>query len=249
MAQPGQQGSGREPTWVRDELILACDLVRENDWRGMGADDPRVVELSRLLQLMPIHPPEARGPKFRNPNGVARKTYDLATHHPDYQGVPTHGGATDLEVLRDFLEREEEMRRAAQLIRSGVESGELARLDAAVNDVDELDSEASEGRLLERRHFARERDRRMRSRKIAAHRRTHENLACSTCGFDFKATYGEHGDGYIECHHVVPLHASGETKTRLEDLVLICANCHRMIHRYSPWLTPEQLHDLIQGNR
>ena len=32
----------REPTWTRDELILACDLVLENGWKGMGASDPRV---------------------------------------------------------------------------------------------------------------------------------------------------------------------------------------------------------------
>ena len=61
--------------------------------------------------------------------------------------------------------------------------------------------------------------------------RTHGQLACETCGFDFKAMCGPHGDGYIECHHVIPLHASGETKTRLDDLILICSNCHRMIHR------------------
>ena len=102
----------REPTWSRDELILACDLVRENDWKGMGASDPRVQALSDLLQQLPIHPMELRGPKFRNPNGVGRKTWDISTHHPDYTGAPTNAGATDLEVLRDFLEREDEMRQA-----------------------------------------------------------------------------------------------------------------------------------------
>lgn len=67
------------------------------------------------------------------------------------------------------------------------------------------------------------------------------------CGFDFVAAYGPHGEGYIECHHVIPLHASGEVKTRLEDLVLICANCHRMIHRRAPWLTPAQLRAFIDA--
>jgi putative restriction endonuclease len=32
----------------------------------------------------------------------------------------------------------------------------------------------------------------------------------------------------------------GDT-TRLEDLALLCANCHRMIHRASPWLSVEEL--------
>ena len=236
----------REPTWTRDELILACDLVLENGWKGMGANDPRVQALSDLLQRLPIHPMELRGPKFRNPNGVGRKTWDIATHHPDYKGAATNAGATDLEVLNDFLHREVEMRQTAQLIREGMNSGDLIEANEVVNDVDELDDDqAPEGRLLERKHFARERDRGLRAKKIKKHLQTHQALACSTCGFDFKAAYGSHGDGYIECHHVVPLHASGEGKTRLDDLILICANCHRMIHRRNPWLTPDQLRELI----
>ncbi|MET9496757.1 HNH endonuclease [Streptomyces sp. NPDC006552] len=34
-------------------------------------------------------------------------------------------------------------------------------------------------------------------------------------------------DRYIECHHVVPLHEAGEGRTKLSDLALTCANCHR----------------------
>ncbi|MFE3960269.1 HNH endonuclease [Nocardia sp. NPDC059091] len=46
------------------------------------------------------------------------------------------------------------------------------------------------------------------------------------CGFDFEATYGIGGKGYVECHHVVPLHISGETRNSTADLILLCANCH-----------------------
>ncbi|QNJ91205.1 HNH endonuclease [Mycolicibacterium fluoranthenivorans] len=237
--------SSRGPTWERDEIILACDLVYRNGWKGLDARDERVVELSDLLQRLPIHPVEVRGPKFRNTNGVARKTYDLATHHPDYAGTPTKGGAGDLVVLQEFLDSGARMSAAAAAIRSGVESGLLVDEFDAVPDVDDLDGEAIEGRLLERRHFSRERDRSLRQKKIAAHLSMNATLTCFTCGFDFHAAYGEHGDGYIECHHAVPLHVSGETRTRLNDLVLICANCHRMTHRRSPWLSPDELLELI----
>ncbi|MBD4677824.1 HNH endonuclease, partial [Xanthomonas citri pv. citri] len=56
---------------------------------------------------------------------------------------------------------------------------------------------------------------------------------------------GEHGAGYIEVHHRVPLHVSGTVMTSLEDLALLCSNCHRMIHRRRPWLTVEQLNELV----
>lgn len=112
--------SHRNPDWERDELILACDLTREADWRWLPANDPRVIDLSRLLQRLPLIPPEQRDEKFRNPNGVARKTSNIATWHPDYSGKPTNGGALDREVLNDFLQRPDEMRAAAEAIRAGV---------------------------------------------------------------------------------------------------------------------------------
>ncbi len=236
--------SSRGPTWERDEIILACDLVYRNGWKGLDARDERVVELSDLLQQLPIHPAEVRGPKFRNPNGVARKTADLATHHPDYTRPPTKGGAGDLLVLNEFLADGPKMAAVAAAIRDGVRAGYLLGAIEAVPDIDDLEAEAIEGRLLERRHFARERDRGLRRKKIAGQ----DRLVCFTCGFDFQVAYGEHGEGYIECHHVLPLHVSGPIRTRLSDLVLICANCHRMIHRKSPWLTPDQLLDVTSRN-
>ncbi|MFJ1975729.1 HNH endonuclease [Streptomyces albogriseolus] len=75
------------------------------------------------------------------------------------------------------------------------------------------------------------------------------SLACEACGFDFKEVYGERGAGYVECHHVLPLHEAGEGKTKLSDLALICANCHRMIHHRAPWPTPAELRAAIEDRR
>jgi 5-methylcytosine-specific restriction protein A len=60
------------------------------------------------------------------------------------------------------------------------------------------------------------------------------------CGFDFAIKYGDLGAGFIEAHHILPL-AAGPATTRLPDLALVCSNCHRMLHRAKPWMTPEQL--------
>ena len=32
-------------------------------------------------------------------------------------------------------------------------------------------------------------------------------LACEACGFDFRERYGDHGEGFIGCHHTKPVHA------------------------------------------
>ncbi len=67
-------------------------------------------------------------------------------------------------------------------------------------------------------------------------------LSCEVCGFDFHAVYGERGYGFIECHHNKPVsEMDGEAEVKLEDLSLLCSNCHRMIHRTKPWITVESL--------
>lgn len=118
----------------------------------------------------------------------------------------------------------------------------------SLRPVDEEDEGAMEGRLLQRTHFHRERDKRLRDRKIRSFLKTHQRVHCEICRFDFEVTYGDRGRDYIEVHHILPLHASGPTKTRLDDLILVCSNCHRMIHRSTPWLTPKQLQESITGS-
>jgi 5-methylcytosine-specific restriction protein A len=74
-------------------------------------------------------------------------------------------------------------------------------------------------------------------------------IACEVCAFDFGRGYGSHGLDYIECHHRIPLHVTGETRTSLADLALLCSNCHRMIHHTKQWLTVEELKSMVAVQR
>jgi 5-methylcytosine-specific restriction enzyme A len=73
-----------------------------------------------------------------------------------------------------------------------------------------------------------ERDPRLRHDAIKIH-----GTKCTVCGFDFAAVYGEWGIGFIEVHHMEPLgdfEQARQTDPQV-DLTVVCANCHRMIHR------------------
>ncbi|MDO6522910.1 HNH endonuclease [Shimia thalassica] len=51
----------------------------------------------------------------------------------------------------------------------------------------------------------------------------------------------------MECHHTVPVsEMKPGDKTKLSDLALVCANCHRMIHAKRPWLSIQELVGLIK---
>jgi 5-methylcytosine-specific restriction enzyme A len=77
-------------------------------------------------------------------------------------------------------------------------------------------------------------------------------LNCVCCGFNFEEVYGERGKDFIEVHHIKPLSTSkGEVVINpVTDLVSICSNCHRMIHRRKDnVLTVEELRLLLHNKK
>ncbi len=90
-----------------------------------------------------------------------------------------------------------------------------------------------------------ERKPKLRKQAIQIH-----GTSCMACGFDFKKNYGDWGKGYIEVHHLKPLSTiAEEVEVNPEtDLVVLCANCHRMIHRKQrKILSLEELKALIHS--
>ena len=58
----------------------------------------------------------------------------------------------------------------------------------------------------------------------------------------YQEIYGNFGKEYIIAHHIKPISTlKRATKTTLNDLVLVCSNCHDMLHRRIPPLTINEL--------
>ena len=108
--------------------------------------------------------------------------------------------------------------------------------------------EREQKELFERIHRSREDNPKLRSEKKNASLKKNGDLGCEICRFDFERAYGDLGKGFIEFHHAKPAAqmTAGE-KTRLSDLVLVCSNCHAMLHRNEPGLTIEELKALWRG--
>jgi predicted HNH restriction endonuclease len=96
---------------------------------------------------------------------------------------------------------------------------------------------AVEGQQQRRLVIHRQRETSLRRAKLDAFRREHDGrLICEVpgCGFDFQKVYGELGSGFAELHHLRPLSELDQPiSTTLADLAVVCANCHRMIHRHN----------------
>lgn len=88
-----------------------------------------------------------------------------------------------------------------------------------------------EGKERLRLHIDRERSQALVRRAKEVRYRQDPLLRCDVCGFSFRETYGEIGEGFIEAHHIIPLsRLTVETPRRIEDLALVCSNCHKMLH-------------------
>jgi predicted HNH restriction endonuclease len=56
--------------------------------------------------------------------------------------------------------------------------------------------------------------------------------SCVICGFNFEEVYGNLGRGFVEVHHLELLSAiKNERILTAKDVAVVCANCHRVLHR------------------
>ncbi len=116
---------------------------------------------------------------------------------------------------------------------------ELENDEAFLPDVDDFAIEG--GRRLVQ-HFRLERSKSLVDAKKKSTLTLTGSLACEVCGFDFKTHYGDLGEGFCEVHHWRPLATFDRPSiTRLEDLAIVCSNCHRILHRANCELSVEEL--------
>ena len=89
-------------------------------------------------------------------------------------------------------------------------------------------------------HLRYERNPRAARWKKKAFLEEHGQLRCEQCGLVPVEQYGDEiGDACIEVHHKIPLASLRQSrKTRLEDLICVCANCHRVLHEKMRKLSP-----------
>ncbi|MFH5772704.1 HNH endonuclease [Paracoccus sp. NGMCC 1.201697] len=243
-------GPDRNPDWTRDEIILALEFyLLHRDTKIPGKFSPQILRLADEIRSVAQQLGLSGDDKFRNANGVYMKIMNLRSHDPVYTsqgkvGLPA-SNKLETEVWAELGGDLAHLRAAAVMIREQLAAPPNGTF-GLVYDEPEIE-EAPEGRIITRMHRTRERSRQLVAARKKQFLKQHGRVFCETCGFDFESVYGEHGNGFIECHHTKPVHEmKADQKTQLSDLALICANCHRMVHARRPWLSLEQVRELVQ---
>lgn len=120
----------------------------------------------------------------------------------------------------------------------------ITEVEAAPDDDEE--QEYYEGSDVFQMHRRKERSKGLIKDAKANRLKSDSKLCCDVCGFSFLEIYGSLGEGFIEAHHIKPIsQLTEETAITISELALVCANCHRMLHRkHAP--TIDELKDLIK---
>jgi predicted HNH restriction endonuclease len=168
-------------------------------------------------------------------SGMYAKVMNFRSHDPRSAGA---GQSNSSELTRqvwdefwtgEAIDRERLDRELNSILQPGSESESLRQLEAEAREVNTYSQEG--GRRLVT-HFRIERDRAVVDDAKAFWRNRDPYLHCDICRMSFLRTYGEVGDGYIEAHHLRPIsELDGPVVPSLDDLLPVCANCHRMLHR------------------
>ena len=115
---------------------------------------------------------------------------------------------------------------------STINSGTYKGSDNDQVAVEESYPKALEGGRRLELHLSIERDRKLRDAKVRLFLQQNGAIFCELCKLQFTKQYPFLSADLIEVHHIVPLSKlSAMTETRLEDLMLLCPNCHTAVHQ------------------
>lgn len=214
---------------LNGKILCGCfdpQLNKSAPYEIDAGDTPVVLSGAKIL---------AAG-KYPIPVFLKRKS-----HSWEYVGnFKCTGYSTDKKDLYPNFKRREDAVLVFYLQRVFSDSGSEAPLD--------LLSQEGDRKLIT--HYIRERDPSLVAAKKNTFIDQHGQLICSVCGLEEHSLPKQLGYSCFEAHHLLPIGKRTEgIPTRLSDLVIVCANCHRMIHSDSEPLLVEELRKKIEQSR
>lgn len=238
-------------TWDKDDMF--DEFIKRGYWQlGFDDDDSRRGVKHQINRRNEIRPNDLIAIKIRSSlkdtiiiRAIGKVTKIGSADHRVYvdwvesnlqRRVPSGG---HFESIRAFPWDNPWTKRVFRMRDKGSRNEEVV-----LPDLDDNPLLSPEGKKKFRTHLVRERNRKnVRLKKEQVKKQT-GLLVCEACNFDFNDQYGGLGIDFCEVHHTVPLSRLSPTdKIFLDDLAILCSNCHRMIHKTRPMMTVEDFRE------
>jgi hypothetical protein len=259
----------RESRYEKDRTLALIEravgathpvIRRRRDWRvSSDGQVSAFVTFSRAEQLFYDVSPRDLEAFLKYPRSFVVFVMGDAQHALIIPSVELHGIVADLAVSTDgnvklhvayagydYTFREAPRHSLLRYFNKFVQlEPTAALLETVTLDLESLahEEDRSEGTLTRRLTNYYERKAKLRAAAIRFH-----GTVCP-CGFDFEAVYGRVGENFIEVHHTRPVSTLGDDASvdPKTDMIVLCANCHRMVHRKRD--NPLSLDDLKRALR
>lgn len=218
------------PGFTRDEVILALDALYRSSEAYPTGSSSEMIELSALLNRLPIHPNETRRVDFRTASGIAKQLErfkrGLTSNKYHY-----HVGELFYQIAFEYEGKLDSLHATARSIRNN-EPYYSTRFGNIYEDVG-----FPEGVLLGHLHqVVEKRD----GSKVPC------TKDCEICGLTPEMCYAPCGI-LLEQHLLVsPIDMNGRRKYTSEDFITVCPTCHVALHKYRPWLNKENCGEVLR---
>jgi hypothetical protein len=182
--------------------------------------------------------------------------FNMPLHHATYGSLLIWAGQCAIELKKTSVLNVYWPKRTPLWAISGIcweffsgQSPQKPKVAPSVNNkihYQDFEPEYEEGNPTFRKHLKHERNRKLiQDAKLNGILRD-PMLRCEACGFSFVERFGDIGRDYIEAHHLIPVASmKAKSKIKLQDIALVCANCHRMFHRSETWLSIKDMKQLL----
>lgn len=232
----------RNPTWSKEELILALDLYFRLDYGQMHGRNPLIIQLSKDLRNLNIHQDIPDKAKFRSVNSVALKLANLKKSDQNFSGKGMRdGGKLEKELWNKYHTHRDKLSKEADLIRQ--------LYLKAKNETPKVSEPKGKykSEFLFQYHKNRETDPLVMKVKKEMMLAETKSLKCEVCGFDSLTFYGEIGNDLMEIHYSKePKGEPGLESSDMDDFVVVCSNCHKALDKNFGLLDAADLKRLIR---
>jgi hypothetical protein len=226
-------------------------FVREGCWRLGWVEDEQPIQARRVGQIRKGDRIAIKKRSANDRSAIQIRAIGFVT------GIDTENHQLNVQWMRSDLNHEMPARGCFASIHGPFSEDEewtrrVFQLDelagSELPDLDDTSVFGEEGTKSWRLHLVTERNRQVVESKKAQVKSEQGSLECEICGFNFATVYGELGVDFCEVHHKLPLsQLDTPVRPKLDDLAIICSNCHRMIHRTKPLLSVEDFRAQLKG--